>query len=142
MALNRGLINDDNAASFAAVISVKAPIYGYVGENDIYQAVGPRIEERLGRLPESYALTAYDALWIATFVDLDAIPDNDESLKMAVNTLTDTYHGISGWTILNENGDRKYWDYDIWTVTEENGSYQWKKDERVIMRDEKLIFIQ
>ncbi|MDD3041678.1 MAG: ABC transporter substrate-binding protein [Methanosarcinaceae archaeon] len=140
MAQNRGLISNDNAASFAAVTNVKAPIYGHLETNDRYQEIGPKIEARLGRIPESYALPAYDALWIATFVDLDAIPDNDESVKLAMDTLTDTYYGISGWTILNENGDRKYWNYGIWTVTEENGSYQWVKDQTVILRGERLMF--
>ncbi|MDD3247216.1 MAG: ABC transporter substrate-binding protein [Methanosarcina sp.] len=151
MALNRELINDDDAASFAAAINVRAPVYGYLRANDRYQVVGPKIEARLGRLPESYALTAYDALWVAAFVNLDAIPDNDESLKMAMNTITDTYFGINGWTKLNENGDRKYWDYDIWTVAEENGSYKWElygkillplKDRMVIMRGEELTFVK
>ncbi|MDD4249712.1 MAG: amino acid ABC transporter substrate-binding protein, partial [Methanosarcina sp.] len=132
-------------------INVKAPVYGYLRANERYQVVGPKIEARLGRLPESYALTAYDALWIAAFVNLDAIPDNDESLKMAMNTITDTYFGINGWTKLNENGDRKYWDYDIWTVAEENGSYKWElygkillplKDRMVIMRGEELTFVK
>jgi branched-chain amino acid transport system substrate-binding protein len=141
IALNKELINDANAASFAAAINVKAPIYGYEGENDRYQEIGPKIEERLGRTPESYALTAYDALWIATFVDLDSIPENDKSVKMAMDTLTDTYYGISGWTILNKNGDRKYWDYDIWNVTEEDGTYQWEKEKSVIRRGEKLIYV-
>ena len=141
IALNKELINDKNAASFAAATNLTAPMYGYVGENDLYKVTGPKIEKRLGRIPESYALTAYDALWIATFVNLDAVPENDKSIKMAMDTLTDTYYGISGWAILNENGDRKYWDYDIWKVTEENGTYQWEKEKRVIMRGEKLIFM-
>lgn len=141
IALNKELINDKNAASFAAATNVTAPIYGYVGENDLYQVTGPKIEKRLGRIPESYALTAYDALWIGTFVNLDAVPDNDKSIKMAMDTLTDTYYGISGWTILNENGDRKYWDYDIWKVTEEDGSYRWEKEKSASMQGEELIFI-
>jgi branched-chain amino acid transport system substrate-binding protein len=151
VALNRGLISDDNAAGFATATNLKAPIYGYVKANDLYQVIGPKIEERLGRIPESYALTAYDALWIATFVDLDAIPGNDESLKMAMNTITEKNYGISGWTILNENGDREYWNYDIWTVTEGNGSYQWElygkvflpyKNNMFIMRGEELTFLK
>ena len=101
---------------------------------------GPKIEKRLGRIPESYALTAYDALWIATFVNLDAVPDNDKSIEMAMDTLTDTYYGISGWTILNDQGDRKYWDYDIWKVTGEDGTYRWEKKKSASMRGEKLIF--
>lgn len=149
IALNDGLINDDDAASFAAATNLKAPMYGYVRANDRYQEMAPKIEEQLGRIPESYALTTYDACWIATFVDLDALPDDDESIKMAMNTITDTYYGISGWTILNENGDREYWNYDIWTVTEADGSYQWElygkillpvKDNMIIMRGEELIF--
>jgi branched-chain amino acid transport system substrate-binding protein len=111
-----------------------------VGENDLYQVTGPKIEKRLGRIPESYALTSYDALWIATFVHLDAVPDNDKSIKIAMDTLTDTYYGISGWTILNDQGDRKYWDYDIWKVTGEDGTYRWEKEKSASMRGEKLIF--
>lgn len=141
IALNRELIDNNSAASFAAATNVSAPIYGYVSESDRCQAVERKIKERLGRFPETYALTAYDALWIATFVSLEAVSDEDRNLKMAMNANTETYHGISGWTILNENGDREYWDYDIWKVTEENGSYQWEKDKTVLMRDEKLIFI-
>ncbi|NPE28700.1 ABC transporter substrate-binding protein [Methanococcoides sp. SA1] len=150
IALNKGLINDDDAASFAAATNLKVPMYGYVRANDRYQEIAPRIEEQLGRIPESYALIAYDALWIATFVDLDAIPNNDESLKMAMKTITDTHYGISGWTLLNENGDRKYWNYDIWTVTEADESYQWElygkillpvKDNMIIMQGDELIFV-
>lgn len=151
VALNRGLISDDNATGFAAATNLKAPIYGYVKANDLYQVIGPKIEERLGRIPESYALTAYDALWIATFVNLDSIPNNDESVKMAMDTITEKNYGISGWTILNENGDREYWNYDIWTVTEGNGSYQWElygkvflpyKNNMFIMRGEELTFLK
>ena len=150
IALNDELINDDGAASFAAAANLKAPMYGYVRQNDRYQEIAPRIEEQLGRVPESYALATYDACWIATFVDLDALSDDDESIKMAIDTITDTYYGISGWTILNENGDREYWNYDIWTVTEDGGNYQWElygkillpvKDNMIIMRGEELIFV-
>ncbi|WP_135611993.1 ABC transporter substrate-binding protein [Methanococcoides sp. AM1] len=151
IALNKGLIKDNDAAGFAATTNVKAPIYGYIRANDRYQEIAPGIEEQLGRLPESYALTTYDALWIATFVDLDSIPNNDESARMAMKTITDTHFGMSGWTILDENGDRKYWNYDIWTVTKEDGSYQWElcgkiilpyEDNMLIMQGEDLGFAQ
>ena len=145
IALNGELINDNDAAAFAAATNVRAPIYGYEEENDRYQAVESRIERQLGRLPETYALSAYDALWIATFVDLDAITDNDESVKMAMNTLTDTYFGVTGWTKLDENGDRDHWDYDIWTVTEDNEGYQWKLAARYQVdpgEDGKLIYTE
>jgi branched-chain amino acid transport system substrate-binding protein len=127
IALNKELINDNNAASFAAAVNVSASMYGYLNDNTRSKAIELKIEEQLGRLPESYALAAYDALWIATYVYQDPISDNDEIIKLAMTSNTDRYHGISGWTILNENGDRESWTYYIWTVTEENGSYQWEE---------------
>lgn len=126
IALNKELANDEIVSGFAAATDFKAPVYGYAGENDRYQTVESRIQEQIGRLPETYALSAYDALWIATFVDLDAITDNHESVKMAMDTITETYFGVTGWTKLDENGDREHWDYDIWTITEEDGTYQWE----------------
>lgn len=149
IALNNELITDEDAAAFAATTNVKAAMYGYVRANDMYQIVGPEIEEELGRMPDSYALAAYDALWLATFVDLDSIPENDDSVKLAMTSLTNTYYGVSGWTILDDNGDRKYWDYDVWAVSETDGTYQWElygkvllpyKNNMVIMRGEELTF--
>lgn len=141
IALNKELINDNNASSFAASIHLSAPIYGYTSDSEKCQVAEQEIKERLGRLPESYALTAYDALAIATFVNMEAISGNEEKVKMAMDANTETYHGISGWTILNENGDRKYWEYNIWTVTEGNGTYQWEKEKTVIKRNEELKYI-
>jgi branched-chain amino acid transport system substrate-binding protein len=121
------------------------PIYGYEEENDRYMAIESRVEEKLGRLPETYALAAYDALWIATFVDLDSVPESDESIRLAMNTLTDTYFGVTGWTKLDENGDRENWDYDIWTISETDSGHQWERAARYQVdpgEEGKLIFVE
>jgi branched-chain amino acid transport system substrate-binding protein len=145
IALNEELIQDTDAAAFAVETKMMAPIYGYEEENDRYMAIESRIEEKLGRLPETYALSAYDALWIATFADLDSIPENDESIRLAIETLSDTYFGVTGWTKLDENGDRENWDYDIWMVSETNTGYQWERAARYQVdpgEDGKLIFVE
>lgn len=133
IALNKELINNDKAASFAVATNLSALMYGVYENNNntSFKATKLEIEGRLGRLPESYALSVYDALWIATYVYQDPISDDDEILKLAMDSNVNRYHGISGWTGLNEKGDRKSWVYNIWTVTEENGSYQWKTNESV-----------
>ncbi|OBZ35684.1 hypothetical protein [Methanohalophilus sp. DAL1] len=51
----------------------------------------------MARLLKHMHWAAYDVLWLATFVDLDAVPENDESTKLAMNTLSDTYFGVTGW---------------------------------------------
>ncbi|PQV43305.1 hypothetical protein [Methanohalophilus euhalobius] len=81
----------------------------------------------MARLLKHMHWAAYDVLWLATFVDLDAVPENDESTKLAMNTLSDTYFGVTGWTKLDENGDRVHWDYDIWAISENNGNYDLSK---------------
>ncbi len=145
IALNEELIRDNDSAAFAAEANIMTPIYGYEEENDRYMAIESRVEEKLGRLPETYALAAYDALWIATFVDLDSVPESDESIRLAMNTLTDTYFGVTGWTKLDENGDRENWDYDIWTITESDDVYQWERAARYQVdpgEEGKLIFVE
>jgi len=144
IALNEKLVEEE-VAGFAVKTNLRAPIYGYEEENDRYHVVESRIEEELGRAPETYALAAYDALWLATFVDLDAVPENDESTKLAMNTLSDTYFGVTGWTKLDENGDRVHWDYDIWAISENDGNYEWKLDARYQVdpgEEGKLMYVE
>lgn len=126
VALNNEIINNDDAASFAVATNLMAPIYGSDGKNVKYQEIGSRIEDKIGRLPDTYAYATYDALWILTFVDLDSNPDDEESVKLAMDTLAELHYGVTGWAKLDEDGDREHWNYDIWTVTEEDGSYQWE----------------
>jgi len=133
VALDRELVNNESAASFAESTDFKASIYGYVLANDGYQAVEPRIEKELGRRPDPYGLTVYDALWIGTFIEMNTVSDDSESAQLATFGLTDRYYGINGAVKLNENGDRQYWDYDIWTITEENGKYQWVRSCKILL---------
>ena len=135
IALNKELVNNDDSASFAIATNLKAPIYGSDEKNSRYEEVGTRIEEQIGRVPDTYAYATYDALWILTFVDLDSTPENENSVKLAMNTLTESYYGVTGWTELNKDGDREHWNYDIWTVTEEDGTYQWKLAARYFCHD-------
>jgi len=37
------------------------------------------------------------------------------------------YSRATGWTHLNEAGDRQYGDYDFWAIREVNGALAWKK---------------
>ena len=48
-------------------------------------------------------------------------------LKNAFTRIANSYSGITGNTSLDRNGDRKYGDYEYWTVIEDknSGSYKW-----------------
>jgi ABC-type branched-subunit amino acid transport system substrate-binding protein len=43
-------------------------------------------------------------------------PSNVEQLKNAFTRIPNSYSGITGKTSLDQNGDRKYGDYEYWVV--------------------------
>ena len=54
--------------------------------------------------------------------------NNIEQLKNAFTRIANSYSGITGNTSLDRNGDRKYGDYEYWTVIKDknnSGSYKW-----------------
>jgi branched-chain amino acid transport system substrate-binding protein len=87
-----------------------------------------RIRARLGREPDAFAFLAYDALWVATLAYVETGgADQPEGLKKALTQTAASYFGASGWTTLNEAGDRAFGNFDFWAVREENGSFQWQR---------------
>jgi hypothetical protein len=61
--------------------------------------------------------------------------------------IADSYNGITGTTILNQNGDRKYGDYDFWAVRNSGSnhdSFAWKRIGKYIsdMRTEQGLISQ
>jgi branched-chain amino acid transport system substrate-binding protein len=120
-ALNKALVNSPEAAEFAAKTGFFSSLYGF--EEGPIQV---QIQERIGRTPESDALAAYDTLWVATLACLAAgDADDAANLKKALVRTADLYFGATGWTGLNEAGDRAFGDYDFWTIEKVNEDYEW-----------------
>ncbi|RLI42073.1 hypothetical protein DRO64_06740, partial [Candidatus Bathyarchaeota archaeon] len=82
----------------------------------------------LGREPDSYSYAVYDVVW-AYALSLMVVDKYDpEAIKAVLPTVTATMFGASGWIELDEAGDRKAGDYDIWASTEVSpGNYEWKR---------------
>ena len=120
-ALNKALVSSPEAAEFAAKTGFFSALYRL--------EEGPipvQIQERIGRTPEIDALVAYDALWVATFACLAAgDADDTAGLKKALVGTANSYHGATGWTALNEAGDRAFGDYDFWAIETVQGRYEW-----------------
>ena len=61
--------------------------------------------------------TAYDALWVAALAENQTKQTNNiEVLKNAFTRIANSYKGITGNVSLDQNGDRKYGDYEYWIV--------------------------
>ncbi len=86
-----------------------------------------QVAEKLGHIPQSFAYAAYDSAWVITIAYLETRSDAASVMRVAIPLVADSYYGITGNTALNAAGDRKFARYDFWSVTQENGTYNWKK---------------
>ena len=117
----------ESTAKFAATVGLPCPIFSITGDKQKSGQVAQRIENQLHRVPDNYALVAYDALWVVTLANLTSDNSNFGNLKNAFVGTADRYSGVTGITALNEAGDRKFWSYDFWSVKNEQGAFQWVK---------------
>ena len=85
-----------------------------------------RFKERFGQEPDSYTLVAYDCAWVAALTILQTGSLDGAVIARALPQVADKYFGVSGWTKLNEAGDRAFGDYTIYYVAQEGGKYVWK----------------
>ncbi len=125
-ALNHEFTTDDDVADFALATHLTAPLYHV--DSDESAVVSSAIEEVIGREPDSFTLIAYDAVWVAAMAYLSAGTYADtETLKAQILVTAEEHQGITGWTILNNAGDREYGSYSFWQIQESEGQIQWVK---------------
>lgn len=123
------LRGDSRAAEFAMRVGYPSAIYGADGgARDIWEPLAARIRARADLDPDGYALAAYDAVWVVArgYVASGATQDIDR-LKRAVTTAAARHYGATGWTVLNEAGDRRHGDYDFWAIRLEDGGPRWRR---------------
>jgi branched-chain amino acid transport system substrate-binding protein len=130
-ALNNKIIKNSDAAIFAEKTGFANPIFGVENTSDPrFKRVENLIEKDIERIPRSYASTAYDALWVAALSENQTNQtSNIEQLKSTFTKITNSYNGITGNTSLDQNGDRKYGDYEYWAVARDKHnpeSFDWE----------------
>ena len=121
------LLRSAEAAEFAVRVGYPNPIFGLEeGARDIWAPLATRIRARSNTEPDAFALAIYDAVWVVArgYVASGATLSTDQ-LKRAFTTAASTHYGATGWTVLNDAGDRKYGDFDYWGIRMVNGAPQW-----------------
>jgi branched-chain amino acid transport system substrate-binding protein len=128
-AQNSSMMHDTNATLFAYTHGLPCPLFGLDdAASNKWQPLRNRIQTRLGRIPDVYAITAYDALWVVVraYRAAGSNPPVDLLKKVFVNE-ADNYFGASGNTQLDSNGDRAVGNYDFWGVKTDSAGYGWKR---------------
>ena len=127
-AQNSAAIADTNSALFAYTHGLACPIFG-LDQNAAgnWEPLKERIIAQINRVPDVYAFTGYDALWVLVLARLAVDDQADiDILKKSLEFQAGKYYGVTGNTSLDENGDRASANYDFWSVKQDSAGYCWK----------------
>lgn len=98
-----------------------------IPENDIRNDVEERIVSKIGKIPKSYAYSAYDIVWILGLaIEQTASTDVDKIVPI-IYDVTSNYEGAVGNVQLNDAGDLQVSHYDFWQIIDSS----WKMIEHV-----------
>jgi branched-chain amino acid transport system substrate-binding protein len=116
---------DASVAAFAVATSFTAPNVGLDDANrDQWEPLSVEIRERIGFAPDAYALSVYDAAWVAVLSAVE-VENDTPRLREAFVRNVQRYWGVTGPTALDAAGDRKIGNFDFWTIREISGVAEW-----------------
>jgi len=122
VALSKIILQD--AGDVAAQTQLLAGFY-YAPESPKKTKVVNYVKNKLGEEPDIYSLIAYDCAWVATLSILQAGVNNGEAIQKIIPYVANNYFGASGWTELDETGDRTGLDIIFYQVKQVDTEYKW-----------------
>jgi len=126
-ALNEPLRTNAVAAAFAKKVGFWTPTPGVdAGASARWQPVATRIAARAGQQPDAFALAVYDAVWITAQAYLaTGGRGQPAALKTSLVAAANSFYGASGWTTLNAAGDRRFGDFDFFSLSQSGANFSW-----------------
>lgn len=120
-----------NAATANGSISVgfPNPIFGLDdGMVGTWSPISQRIKAKSGVDPDAFALSAYDAVWLAALAHENAGSTwNAATFRTALMSTADGYTGVTGPTKFDASGDRNTGNFDFWGIASSGSSFVWKR---------------
>lgn len=114
----QSLVEDPIGLEFALATNFTTLQFGTT-ENATTERVTNYIMEELGRIPNVYAYSAYDAVWLAGLT-IEATQTTDTAIiQDNIISVAENHVGAVGSTKLTEQGDLAASDYDIWTIQDD-----------------------
>lgn len=129
VALSAALTDNENAAAFAATAGYPNPIFGLDdADEDTWGPVAARIKARSGVDADAFALSAYDAVWLAALAhEAPGSNASPAAYRAAFKAQADGYAGVTGSTKLDAAGDRDAGNFDFWSIVSSGATFQWKR---------------
>ena len=113
---SRALVDDATVAAFGAATSFTAPNVGLDElTRDRWEPLSEEIRARIGFAPDAYALSVYDAAWVAILSAIE-VQNDPTLLRGSFSRNVQRYWCVTGPTALDAAGDRKIGNFDFWTI--------------------------
>lgn len=124
---NAGLLQNKDAVGFAKDHAFTCSVFGPDPDaRNLWEPILDEMTSSLGRVPEVYALTMYDAVWLMALTwhkSLDSGTGFD--FKNSLEETAASHTGITGKLNFNLFGDRLNWTFDFWGLSQDNSQYSW-----------------
>ena len=86
------------------------------GKNDLSRHVDESVNATIGRVPSTYASSAYDTAWVVGLAIEQAQSTDVKAVSQAIPAAAAGHTGALGSTRLNDYGDLAQTNYDIWDI--------------------------
>lgn len=114
-----------DAGSIAVGVELIAPLYA-APDSEKKTHVIDAVKAKIGEEPDIYSLINYDCVWLAVLSVLQAGKYDGEAVQKVLPYVASNYFGASGWTQLDDTGDRTALDINFFKVMMVAGEPRWE----------------
>lgn len=115
---SQALFNSPKAVEFAQKVAYEAPAFDIMEEQSyLFKSFKERMAQKGFYQVDVYIGNAYDATWLVGMAGLGQNKRaNIKAWKKALDSVASHNLGITGWAILDENGDRTTGEFVTWKL--------------------------
>lgn len=109
------LVQDRLSQKFAQDVDFVAMQFA-PSKSPAYERIQDMMVSELGRVPNAYAFSTYDSVWIIGMAILETQSTDVPTITEAIPRIAEDYEGVIGSTRLNQAGDLDNSNYELWSV--------------------------
>ena len=111
----RKLVNDPIGLEFSTAVQFTT-VQVAVSKNPTYEKVQQHLVDLMGKTPNSFVHSSYDAVWLIGLAMLETQTTDVSVIKATIPEIASNYNGAIGPTTLNEAGDLAQANYEVWGI--------------------------
>jgi len=115
-----------NSTIASTMLAVRLPstVFGFTNSSKT-QTLCAEMFAAIHQTCEPYSIGSYDDVWLAALSLMACNANSGACVQKVMTSVADSYYGVSGWTLLNGNGDRAASDYLIYCIEGPPNNLAW-----------------